>query len=461
MHQPNFYCYANPMDLASKRVVVMGLGRFGGGVGVTRFLVKQGADVLVTDADPPEKLADSVAALEGLPIEYRLGEHNVSDFTTADLIVANPAVKPDNRFLRAAEAADIPITTEIRLLVERLPNRRRTIGVTGTAGKSTVAAMIAHVLRKAGEQENRKTGKVWLGGNIGGSLLESLDEIGEQDWVVLELSSFMLHHLNENRHFPGWSPGIAVITNISPNHLDWHGTFDEYLAAKQVILEFEQSKDSHPVLGPGVHEQLTAPKHGCIAVRAPTRGRYKLKLPGQHNQTNARIALGVVSHAIGVHPKLLLPFLSDFMGLPHRLQYVGEHFGVWIFNDSKSTTPEASLLAIDSFRPGTVHIILGGADKGSDLKPLAWVAAQRCAGVYTIGHTGPTLAGFACASPGTAHVVECGTLERAVDEALERAERDHVVLLSPGCASWDQFTNYEQRGERFIELVRQKKKPTA
>ena len=235
-----------------QRVTVMGLGRFGGGVGVARFLAKRGADVLVTDLSPPDKLADSIAKLQPLidagQVTLRLGEHNVSDFTTCDCVVVNPAVPPNNRFLRAAHAAGIPITTEIRLLVERLPNRLRTIGVTGSAGKSTVTAMIGHVLEKefAGEGEStpsrqdaktpRKKRKVWVGGNIGGSLLEKIDEIGEDDWVVLELSSFMLERLRDQPDAPGvanekcrgrgrgWSPHIAVVTNISENHLDWHGS---------------------------------------------------------------------------------------------------------------------------------------------------------------------------------------------------------------------------------------------
>ncbi|MEO1130329.1 MAG: Mur ligase family protein, partial [Planctomycetota bacterium] len=170
------------------RVTVMGLGRFGGGLGVTRWLAEQGADVLVTDLALAEQLDDSIASIRDLiddgSVELRLGGHNISDFTTCDVVIANPAVpKPwENRFLRAAEAAGIPITTEIRLTVERLPNRDHTIGVTGTAGKSTTSAMIAHLLRDQGK-------RVWLGGNIGGSLLANLHVMTGDDFVVLELSS--------------------------------------------------------------------------------------------------------------------------------------------------------------------------------------------------------------------------------------------------------------------------------
>ena len=172
---------ASELDYAGRRVTVMGLGRFGGGVGVTRFLAERGADVLVTDMLAADELAASVAQLADCPgVTFRLGEHNVSDFTTCDLLVVNPAVKPGNRFVRAAEAAGVEITSEIRLLVKHLPDRLRTIGVTGSAGKSTVTAMIGHVLEREGEAptEPRVAAdapcpRVWVGGNIGGSLLNT------------------------------------------------------------------------------------------------------------------------------------------------------------------------------------------------------------------------------------------------------------------------------------------------
>ena len=455
------------MDLTDKRVTVMGLGRFGGGVGVARYLVKQGADVLVTDLLSEDELAESLAKLQGLPIEYRLGEHNVSDFTTCDLVIANPAVKPDNRFLRAAQAAGIPITSEIRLLVKALPNRMRTIGVTGTAGKSTTTAMIGHILNKTlppqppaqpGDQPTGKVPRVWVGGNIGGSLLEHVDEIGKDDWVVLELSSFMLHGLREDR----WSPHIAVITNISPNHLDWHGTFESYLDDKLSIIAPKGVKQVSPIVGPGVHEQLPDEISKYIyAWPEKIVLTIDLLLPGEHNQVNAILAVHAANYTNKLEPEEQADMLADFPGLPHRLQFVHEHAGVRYYNDSKCTTPEAAELAVKSFGPGTVHIIIGGYDKGSDLKPLAGFTAEKCAGVYVIGDTGEGVAAAAeAASAGGAggagaEVVRCGELDVAVRDAVKRAKPGQVVLLSPGCASWDQFDNYEQRGERFIELVKQ------
>ena len=247
-------------DYTGQRVTVMGLGRFGGGVGVTQFLSKRGAHVLVTDQLDAAALADSVAQLEGLEnVTLRLGEHREADFRGCDLVVANPAVKPDNKYLQVAKEAGVPVTTEIVLLVRELPNRMRTIGVTGSAGKSTTTAMIGHILRKAVNQESSKavnkpspdreitrSPNVFVGGNLGGSLLPQVDHIDPDDWVVLELSSFMLHYLRQER----WSPHIAAITNITPNHLDWHGTFEEYRQAKESIFLHQDPSDK-AVLGWG------------------------------------------------------------------------------------------------------------------------------------------------------------------------------------------------------------------
>lgn len=493
-------------EFVGKQVTVMGLGRFGGGVGVTRFLVDRGADVLVTDQEDASMLANSVEQILDLidagSVELRLGEHNVSDFTTCDLVVVNPAVKPGNRFVRAAEAAGIEVTTEMRLLVQRLPNRLRTIGVTGSAGKSTVTAMIGHVLNKVFSADDVSAApkgagspRVWVGGNIGVSLLPVIDQIGEDDWVVLELSSFMLDRLRKNEYFPGWSPHIAVITNISPNHLDWHGSMEEYVASKQVILDCQNKATDHAILGTDTEALRVLVDQAAvfdwndpsdtIAVEAIDF----LLIPGDHNKMNALLAWWAVD-CTDVDIELTEDgevefevLLRDFFGLPHRLQLVAEQNGVRYFNDSKCTTPEAARLGIEAFHqvkwvdgtsydlPSKLHIILGGKDKGSDLKPLAGLAASKCKAVYTIGALGDTIAELiddaasravpdrpnSCGGVSwpaqTAEVVRCGDLDTAIKEIQQRVKPGDVVLLSPACASWDQFENYEQRGERFVALV--------
>ena len=436
-------------EFEGKRVTVMGLGRFGGGLGVTRWLASQGADVLVTDLEPAEKLAESVAKLKDLidagSVTLRLGEHNVSDFTTRDLIVANPAVaKPwDNRFLRAAIAAKVPVTTEIELLVHRLPDRHRTIGVTGTAGKSTTASLIAHILKECGQ-------RVALGGNIGGSLLgEDLNDT----WVVLELSSFQLHWLQ------AWSPHIAVVTNIASNHVDWHGSMEHYTASKRVLLDDQEQGDVAVFGDRSVLEWRTRAGVRRIVIGQPDRVQ-GLRLPGAHNQTNAACAVSAVL-ALGI-PGLdrdrAAAAARTYGGLPHRLQLVHTARGVRYYNDSKSTTPEATALAVNTLGseredgcPVHVHLIAGGYDKGSNLEPIA-DSADYLSGLYTIGATGDGIAAMAEQWSGVVH--RCGTLERAVQAAAERAQEGDAILLSPGCASWDQFANYEERGERFTALAK-------
>lgn len=434
-----------PIQLAGKRVVVMGLGQFGGGAGVARYCVAQGASVLVTDTAPAEKLSDGLARLKDLPIAYRLGMHLEDDFTSADVVVVNPAVKQrDNRYITAAVNAGVQLTSEIRLLVGALPNRLRTIAITGTAGKSTVTAMIGQILRQTQPQ------RVRVGGNIGGSMLDNIGEIRPDDWIVLELSSFMLQGLREDH----WSPHVAVITNFSPNHLDWHRDLEEYRFAKQAIWDHQSDADGDSAVGgPGVRDVFQCRVRSAVMLdewRDSARG-VELLIPGEHNRLNAIVAAAAVECAAGLPVRDGCAALRDFPGLPHRLQLVGERAGVRYFNDSKSTTPDAALLAIESFAPGVLHVILGGYDKGSDMAALARAAAQRCRAIYTIGKTGPAIAAAAVGGP--AEIVPSETLDHAVAQTVGRVRDGDVVLLSPACASWDQFTNFEQRGAAFVEAV--------
>lgn len=433
-------------DVAGQRVVVMGLGQFGGAVGAVRYLAERGANVLVTDLNSADALEPALEQLADLPIAYRLGEHRTEDFTAADLIVVNPAVdRRDNRHLNAARAAGATLTSEIALFIDAAcagARRRRTIGVTGTAGKSTTVAMIGRALADA-----LGPARVHVGGNLGGSLLTELDRIAPDDWIVLELSSFMLETL------PDWSPHIAVVTNFAANHLDRHGTLDAYARAKQAVLRHQDPGD-RAVLGPGVGSWRLETPAVAIEVEAPLDAA--LTVPGDHNRMNAALAVAA-AEAAGVDRSQATRSVASFEGLPHRLRLVAERRGVRYFDDSKSTTPESAIRAIDSFDIGTVHAILGGYDKRAEMTALARHAADRCRAIYTIGQTGPAIADAAEQRLRQTHadcpLHRCDHLDAAVAEAAYAARPGQVVLLSPGCASWDQFPNFERRGQRFTELV--------
>ncbi|MBK9119544.1 MAG: UDP-N-acetylmuramoyl-L-alanine--D-glutamate ligase [Phycisphaerales bacterium] len=459
-------------DWNGKRVTVMGLGRFGGGVGVARWLAAQGARVTVTDKAPAAALAESVAALDGRGVTLRLGEHVAEDFAAVDLVVVNPAVPDTSEFVQCAHAAGVSVTTEINLFVERC--RARCIGITGSVGKSTVTAMTGHILGVACAAEEpaaRPGRRVWVGGNIGCSLLDMLPEIATDDLVVLELSSFQLQRTPLVR----WSPHIALLTNITPNHLDWHGTFAAYVAAKLNILRYQDpARDAiimadEPVLR-GMIDQLfgdvsgvwrygldgdrpRAIQQSTAAVDCDDRRiawpNLELAVPGRHNRLNAAAAL-TVAYALGVPGDVAVAALRTFAALPHRLQRVAEVEGVAWYDDSKSTTPEAALTALAAFeRP--VLVILGGYDKGSDLGPLAIEVARRARFAACIGKTGAGLAVAIARAGGVAE--DCGTLAVAVAACRARAQVGDVVLLSPACASWDQFEDYRARGLAFANLA--------
>jgi UDP-N-acetylmuramoylalanine--D-glutamate ligase len=416
----------------------MGLGSFGGGEGLVQWLLSEGAHVLIADLAELTSLKptlDRIAQVAPRRPEVHTGPHCTGDFTDTDLVVVNPAVpKPwTNPFLNAARAHGVPCTTAMRLLIERLPKRDHVVGITGSVGKSTTATMLRHALNHMGFDAR-------LGGNIGGSLLPTLDTMTNDTWIVLECSSAQLHWLDAStqetpRPWPGWSPHIALTTNIAPNHLDWHGDEAAYTKAKAVIHRFQR-------VGDVSIESSACDRLGPIALR----------VKGEHNQANARLALAGAMAATGLSLDQLSDALLTFSPLDHRLQPVDDATNPRFWNDAKSSTPEATLLALKSFGDDVrnVHLIAGGYDKGVSLDAIATMA-PTLAGLYCIGSTGPGLADAANAAGG--QVYACETLDHAVEQALHNLGRDGQLLLSPGCASWDQFKDFRARGERFISLV--------
>ncbi len=422
-----------------QQVYVMGLGRFGGGVGVTRYLVEQGANVTVGDLGKFEGLSGSINQLQDLindkKVRIVLGAHETSDLDGVDSVVVNPAIpRPwENAFISHARSKGICITTEIEIAY-RLLDPSKIIAVTGSAGKSTICSMIHHAFQTMKH-------KSLLGGNIGGSLLADVDAIKSGAIVVLELSSAMLYWLGESGALEDLPPDVGCVSNCVANHLDWHGDGQHYEDSKRVLSGFARNL----VLGSGVAGW------GKAVVVAMDDAVTGCSIPGKHNGFNAAIAVRAVQAMTGDGQERIENAVRSFGGLPHRLQLVHECNGVRFYNDSKCTVPDATALAIEALSPSTkIHLIVGGHDKGSDLSLISKMSTEL-AGLYAIGATGAGIVGAAA----SANSFYCEDLEKAMALIQGRVSDGDVVLLSPGCASWDQFANYEVRGNLFSELARE------
>jgi len=430
-------------DFAGKRVTVLGLGRFGGGIGAVRFLASCGAEVTVTDLKTEAELADSILQIADCPeIKFRLGEHCDSDFATADLIVVSPAVPPTNGFLQIAQENGVPITTEISLFWQR--NRGKVIAVTGSVGKSTTTSLIHSIVQAAGLT-------CWLGGNIGKSLLSMVEEIQPSDYVILELSSFQLFDLDRISA----APDVAVVTNFSPNHLDWHGSIENYRHAKQTILR-RQSENQTAILNAD-DADVSSWKTNAIRIEfgqdkadseLELAIRDSFKQPGAHNFQNA-LAACCAANAVGIPLDAIKRGLQQFQPLEHRLQFVAEVNGRRFYNDSKATTPESAIAAIESF-DSPVVLLAGGYDKQIDLAAFANTISQRCKAVALMGETATELDQLISADINSQI---CESFEDSFRWAVEQSNPGDVVLLSPGCASYDWFPDFEARGNQFVQLV--------
>lgn len=432
----------------------MGLGHFGGQIAAIKYCAELGADVLVTDRSSGKMLADSVARLQDYPnISFRFGEHRIEDFVDVDLIVVSPAVKPNHPCLRAAEEKGVPVLTEVELFLANCSGK--IIAVSGSVGKSTTASMIEHLFLSMNVN-------VRLGGNIGNSLLPLVNEITDRDWIILELSSFQLHWLSRREY----SFEITVLTNYFPHHLDWHGDEESYRKCKQSLLRHQNAA------------QLTV-----LPIEFRENGRWRSEatqvyfgnenlpsLPERwaiHDKRNAAAAFAAVKGVCDLQGRKIrkedaVALLQDFRGLPHRMQLIADREARRLINDSKATCPQATIAAIHSMTEPT-WLILGGAPLSDDLEELICElkTSSLLRGIACIGPTGQRLFHHLTSfSPNQKNNVLCQlcfSLQPAVQWCWENSKPGDSILLSPGCPSYDEFRNYEQRGNSFAKFVKELK----
>jgi UDP-N-acetylmuramoylalanine--D-glutamate ligase len=447
------------MDVHGKRVLVVGLGK--SGVASALFLKQRGARVTVSDTKTEDELRGEIPALLDHGIAVETGGHGERTFRGQDLIVVSPGVPVDAPPLVQARALGETVIGEIELAAQFLP--KHIIAITGSNGKTTTTTLAGEIVAAGGHP-------ALVGGNIGTPAISLVERAKPDSVVVLEVSSFQLETIQS------FHPRIAVVLNVTPDHLDRHRTFETYVDAKARIFENQQADD---------FAVLNADDPTSVGLAARTRARVfwfsrkkevkqgayvhdgriffrdavgqreimlvsEIPLKGAHNVENVLAAV-CVGALMRCEPEKIRQTIRNFKAVEHRLEYVATVRGVDYYNDSKATNVDATIKALESF-PANIHIILGGKDKGSDYAVLNELLRQRVKRVYTIGAAAAKIESHV---KGAAEIIHAETLDNAVKRAAVAAQPGDVVLLAPACASFDQFQNYEHRGRVFKEVVRE------
>ncbi len=432
------------------RTLVYGLGE--SGVAATRALIERGERVFVADAGDDERLCDTLA---GLDVSGILGA-GPEILEGTDRVVASPGVRPTDPVLQSAEALGIPILSEVGLGLELLGGNTQVAAVTGTNGKTTVVDMLHRMLGAAGVPHA-------VAGNSWRALTGCVEEARGAGLLVLEVSSFQLHYMQSH----GFE--VAALLNVRPDHLNWHSSFDEYVRDKLRIFEGQREEDlalvsagdeaGHAVLEDLRAETLivgegdTALRDGRLLLRgAHLADVAELRFAGTHNYENALFAAGAAQR-LGAGLEDIREALLGYETRPHRMQVVAEHAGVTYVDDSKATNPAAVAAALGGFDVPVV-LILGGSEKDTDFSELL-PALQACRAVVCQGEAGPRIASYLEGEGRQEVVHRASDLENAVERAGSLARAGDVVLLSPGCASFDQFSGYAERGDAFARFARQ------
>lgn len=447
------------MELKGKKVLVVGLGK--SGLAAALFLRRRGAQVTVSDIRSAEALAKDIPALLEQGINVEAGGHGLLTFRRQDLIVVSPGVPLDTPELVQAHNFGRPIIGELELAARFL--RGKILAVTGSNGKTTTTSLLGEILEKAGLPTQ-------VGGNIGVPVVALIDESTDSTWNVLEVSSFQLESTQQ------FHPNIAVILNITPDHLDRHGTFENYALAKERIFAEQDQNDYCVLNGDNARAAAAARRSkakvywfslehsvdqgawvdgGSILLRTSPGAEPEIVMPlagiplkGEHNVENVLAAV-CAAHLAGASSDSIRKAIEEFKAVEHRLEYVSTINGVEVYNDSKATNVDATAKAIAAF-PGNIHLILGGKDKNSDYTTLTDLLHSHVKAIYTIGSAA---AKIESQLRGVVAIHSCETMDKAIAAISAAAHPGDIVLLAPACSSFDQFESYEHRGRIFKGLV--------
>ncbi|HEX7621511.1 MAG TPA: UDP-N-acetylmuramoyl-L-alanine--D-glutamate ligase [Anaerolineales bacterium] len=451
-------------DWNGKHVTILGGARQG--QAAARWLARHGAQVTVNDHRPVEAMADAQSALSGVPVTWLLGSHPVEVLDRTDIVCLSGGVPLNNPIVVEAARRGIQMTNDTQIFMENVPCQ--TVGITGSAGKTTTTALVGQMAKTAFGK------KAYVGGNIGDPLLNYVDQMIPDDLAILEISSFQLEQMT-------LSPNVAVVLNITPNHLDRHDSMDAYTVAKKRILDFQTSNDTSVLCreDPGswdlrgiVHGRLISfgignitgdqdgsfISEGILQLRKhfeeiPLLRRDQIQLRGEHNVMNTLAAFSI-GYAAGLPLDAMLKATMEFRGVAHRLEFVREWKGAKWYNDSIATAPERTMAAVRSFTEPIV-LLLGGRDKNLPWDELAALVHERVDRVVLFGEAADKIAGALEQAHGPLQktMKRCKNLEEAVHAAARMIQPGEIVLLSPGGTSFDQFRDFEERGEAFRKWV--------
>ncbi|MBW2631098.1 MAG: UDP-N-acetylmuramoyl-L-alanine--D-glutamate ligase [Deltaproteobacteria bacterium] len=446
------------MDLSGKRILVIGLGRTG--VATVEFLLDKGARVMIADEKPVSELGDAVEVFTGLAdVELGIGQDDTAVLSRTDMIVPSPGVPPFNCLLAEGLRMGIPILSELELASGYL--KKPAIAITGTNGKTTTTSLLGRILEHCGK-------RVFVGGNIGNPLISYVNGRQEDDYAVIEVSSFQLQWVR-NFH-----PFIAVLLNVSSDHLDYHGSFEEYRSVKERIFACQGEGDlailnADDPVSTDLSKRLPAEHVSCFSsssrlkegmfidgeslryLSAGLDERYpirSIRLKGAHNLENVMAAV-LASRICGCSSGEIIDVLETFSGIPHRIEFAGTVNGVEYYNDSKGTNVDAVYRALESF-PGPVVLLMGGRYKGGDFGILAELIREKVKMLIVFGEAGREIDSII---GGIAETEIAANLKDAVNMARDNSTSGDIVLLSPGCSSFDEFKNYEERGIVFKNMV--------